>query len=222
MKTSVEEVDFTSTTRDRRDRGFGPANSGSNMLSQNLKIAIRFTLVTAVLLGLAYPLVVTGIAHLAFRRQADGQLIMRDGKVVGSAIIGQSFTSDKYFHSRPSAAGNGYDATSSSGSNLAESSQKLVTRIQSDTAKAAQDNPSQLVPIDLVTASGSGLDPDITPAAALYQVHRVALARNMPEESVRKLVTSHIEPRQFGILGEPRVNVLKLNLALDQLAASGD
>jgi potassium-transporting ATPase KdpC subunit len=187
------------------------------MFGRTLQIAIRFTLVTTLLLGLGYPLLVTGFAQLALRKQADGELITRNGVVTGSALIGQSFTSDKYFHSRPSAAGNGYDATSSSGSNYAQSNQKLVTRIQGDVAKAGADNPAQPVPIDLVTASGSGLDPDITPAAALYQVHRVAQARNLSEEQVTRLVNAHITPRQFGLLGEPRVNVLELNLALDAL-----
>lgn len=188
------------------------------MFSQNLKIAIRYTIITTVLLGIVYPLLITGIAQLTLKKQADGQLISQNGVVIGSAIIGQSFASDKYFHSRPSAAGNGYDATSSSGSNLAPSSQKLVTRINGDVAKASQDNPGQPVPIDLVTASGSGLDPDITPAAAFYQVHRIARARGLSDDPVRQLVQSHIEPRQFGFMGEPRVNVLKLNLALDAIS----
>jgi len=188
------------------------------MFAKSLKIAIRFTLVTTLLLGLAYPLLVTGFAQLALKRQADGELITRDGAVIGSRLIGQNFSSEKYFHSRPSAAGNGYDAANSSGSNLAQSSQKLVTRIQGDVAKASKDNPSQPVPIDLVTASGSGLDPDITPAAAAYQIHRVAQARQLRDEDVAKLVAGHTAKRQFGFLGEPRVNVLELNLALDDLA----
>ena len=186
-------------------------------MKKSLIVSIRFTLVTTLLLGIIYPLVVTAFAHLALRDKADGQLISRNGQVIGSRIIGQSFTSDKYFHSRPSAAGNGYDATSSGGSNLAASSQKLVSRIQGDVAKYQQDGNGQPVPIDLVTASGSGLDPDITPAAALYQVKHVAQARDLSEDAVRNLVMAHTQPRQFGILGEPRVNVLELNLALDQL-----
>jgi potassium-transporting ATPase KdpC subunit len=185
-------------------------------MKQALIISIRFTLVTTVLLGIAYPLAITAFAHMALRDKANGQLISRNGQVIGSQIIGQSFTGDTYFHSRPSAAGNGYDATSSGGSNLAESSQKLVTRIQGDVAKYQQTN-SAPVPIDLVTASGSGLDPDITPAAALFQVKRVANARHLTESDVQHLVMSHIQPRQFGVLGEPRVNVLSLNLALDEL-----
>ncbi len=187
------------------------------MIGKSLKIAIRFTLFTTLLLGIVYPLLVTGFAHLALRKQADGELITRSDTVIGSRLIGQNFSSEKYFHSRPSAAGNGYDAANSSGSNFAQSNQKLVTRIQGDVAKASSDNPGQPVPIDLVTASGSGLDPDITPAAAFYQVHRVAQARKLSDEDLSRLVKAHITPRQFGLLGEPRVNVLELNLALDDL-----
>jgi potassium-transporting ATPase KdpC subunit len=187
------------------------------MIGKSLKIAIRFTLFTTLLLGIVYPLLVTGFAHLALRKHADGGLITRGDKVIGSHLIGQNFSSEKYFHSRPSAAGTGYDASNSSGSNFAQSNQKLVTRIQGDVAKASSDNPGQPVPIDLVTASGSGLDPDITPAAALYQVHRVAQARKLSDEDVGRLVKAHITPRQFGFMGEPRVNVLELNLALDDL-----
>jgi potassium-transporting ATPase KdpC subunit len=187
------------------------------MIGKSLKIAIRFTLFTTLLLGIVYPLLVTGFAHLALRKQADGELITRGDTVIGSHLIGQNFSSEKYFHSRPSAAGNGYDASNSSGSNYAQSNQKLVTRIQGDVAKASSDNPGQPVPIDLVTASGSGLDPDITPAAALYQVHRVAQARKLSDEDMSRLVKAHITPRQLGFMGEPRVNVLELNLALDDL-----
>jgi len=188
------------------------------MFGKSLKIAIRFTLFTTLILGIVYPLIVTGFAQFALTRQANGELITRDGSVIGSRLIGQSFAAGKYFHSRPSAAGNGYDASNSSGSNYAQSNQKLVTRIQGDVAKASVDNPSQPVPIDLVTASGSGLDPDITPAAALYQAHRVAQVRKLSDDQVTTLVKEHITPRQFGFLGEPRVNVLELNLALDDLA----
>jgi K+-transporting ATPase ATPase C chain len=186
-------------------------------MQKALNISIRFTLLTTLLLGVGYPLAVTAFAHLVLRDKADGQLIYKNGQLIGSKIIGQSFTSDKYFHSRPSAAGNGYDATSSGGSNFAASNQKLVTRIQGDVAKYQQDGQGQPVPIDLVTASGSGLDPDISPAAALFQVKHIAEVRNLSESEVRNLVTTHIETRQFGVLGEPRVNVLALNLALDQL-----
>lgn len=155
---------------------------------------------------------------MLWRDKADGQLITKNGQVIGSAIIGQSFTGDRYFHGRISAAGNGYDAANSSGSNLALSNKKLVDRINGDVASYEKSNPGEPVPIDLVTASGSGLDPDITPAAALYQVHRVADARHMSDDSVRQLVIGHVQGRQFGVLGEPRVNVLELNLALDQTA----
>jgi potassium-transporting ATPase KdpC subunit len=188
-------------------------------MKSNLKIAIRFTLITTVLLGIIYPLVITAFAHLTMRNNADGQLITRDGQVIGSAIIGQSFAGDTYFHGRPSEAGNGYDAANSSGSNMAQSNKKLVDRIEGDIATYQKANPGKPVPVDLVTASGSGLDPDITPAAALYQVHRVATARHLSDDTIDKLVRAHIQGRQFGILGEPRVNVLQLNLALDALTA---
>jgi potassium-transporting ATPase KdpC subunit len=184
--------------------------------TSTLMVAIRFTVVTTILLGVVYPLIVTGLAQLTMRNKADGQLIVRDGHVVGSAIIGQGFTSPGYFHGRPSAAGNGYDATSSGGSNLGPTNQKLIDRIKADVETDQKMNPGKPVPIDLVTASGSGLDPDISPAAALYQVPRVAAARNLPASTVEALVQSHIEGRQFGILGDERVNVLKLNLALDE------
>ena len=180
------------------------------------KTSIRFTIVTTVLLGLGYPLFITGIAAVIFPHKAAGSLIkLKDGTVVGSELIAQSFTSDKYFHPRPSAAGNGYDATASGGSNLAQSNKTLVTRIQGDIDKLAAQNPGKPVPIDLVTTSASGLDPDITPDAAFYQAPRVAKARNLSEDSVNKLIDQHITSRQLGVLGEPRVNVLDLNLALD-------
>jgi potassium-transporting ATPase KdpC subunit len=186
------------------------------MFKNQLFVSIRFTLVTAILLGIAYPLAVTGFAHVTMSEKADGQLLSQNGRVIGSRILAQSFTSDKYFHPRPSAAGNGYDATASGGSNLAQSNQKLVTRIQTDVA-ALTKNGGDPVPIDLVTTSGSGLDPDITTAGALYQVARVAKARGLADDQVHKLVDEHITNPQFGVLGEPRVNVLELNLALDQL-----
>ncbi len=183
------------------------------------KTSIRFTIVTTILLGLGYPLLVTGIAGLLFPHQAAGSLIkLNDGTVIGSELLAQSFTSDRYFHPRPSAAGNGYDATSSGGSNLAQSNKALVTRIQGDIDKLAAQNPGKPVPIDLVTTSASGLDPDITPDAAYYQAPRVAKSRSLSEESVRKLIEQHITKRQFGLLGEPRINVLSLNLDLDKLA----
>jgi len=187
------------------------------MLSNETKIAFRFTLLTAVALGILYPLVVTAFAHVFLRDQADGELIVTNGQVMGSRLIGQSFASDAYFHGRPSAAGNGYDATSSGGSNFGASSQKLVTRIDGDVAHYAAENPSQPVPIDLVTASGSGLDPDISPAAAMFQVTRVASARHLSPATLRDLVQRHVQGRQFGFLGEERVNVLLLNMELDRL-----
>lgn len=183
-----------------------------------LIIAIRYTIVTTLLLGIGYPLLVTGLAQLTMRKKADGQLITRDGQVIGSAIIGQNFGSDRYFHGRPSAAGNGYDATNSGGSNYGPTNKKLIDRIDADVAALQKQNPGREVPIGLVTTSASGLDPDISPAGALYQVPRVAGARHLPESTVRALVERHIEGRQFGFLGEPRVNVLKLNLDLDRIA----
>ena len=181
------------------------------------KTAIRFTLVTTVLIGLGYPLLVTAIAGVVFPHKAAGSLILKDGQVIGSELIAQSFTSDKYFHPRPSAAGNGYDATASGGSNLAQSNKALVTRIQGSIDQLSKENPGHPVPIDLVTTSGSGLDPDITPDAAFFQVPRVAKARGIDEDRVRQLIEQHITSRQLGVLGEPRVNVLELNLAMDGL-----
>jgi len=181
------------------------------------KTSIRFTLITTVLLGLGYPLVVTGIAALLFPHKAAGSLILKDGQVIGSELLAQSFTSDRYFHPRPSAAGAGYDASASGGSNLAQSSKTLIDRIQGSIDKLAKENPGKPVPIDLVTTSASGLDPDITPDAATFQIPRVAKARNLTEAQVLKLVEQHIATRQLGLLGEPRVNVLALNLDLDKL-----
>ena len=181
------------------------------------KTAIRFTLVTTVLIGLGYPLLVTAIAGVVFPHKAAGSLILKDGQVIGSELIAQSFTSDKYFHPRPSAAGNGYDATASGGSNLAQSNKALVTRIQGSIDQLSKENPGHPVPIDLVTTSGSGLDPDITPDAAFFQLPRVAKARGIDENRVRQLIEQHITSRQLGVLGEPRVNVLDLNLAMDEL-----
>jgi K+-transporting ATPase ATPase C chain len=179
--------------------------------------AIRFTLVTIVLLGVGYPLFVTAIAGVAFPHQAAGSLILKNGQVIGSELLAQSFTSDRYFHPRPSAAGNGYDATSSGGSNLAQSNKTLVDRIQGSIDKLSQENPGKPVPIDMVTTSGSGLDPDITPDAAFFQAPRVAKARGIPEDRIRQLIEQHITSRQLGVLGEPRINVLELNLAMDAL-----
>lgn len=180
------------------------------------KTAIRFTLLTTVLFGLAYPLAITALAALMFPRQSAGSLIERNGQVIGSSLLAQSFASDRYFHPRPSAAGNGYDATASGGSNLAQSSASLVQRIQGSIDKLHAENPSAPVPIDLVTASGSGLDPDITPDAAIFQAPRIARARGLPIDQVRQLIAQHMQGRQWSLFGEPRVNVLELNLALDE------
>jgi potassium-transporting ATPase KdpC subunit len=184
-------------------------------MKRNLLTAVLMTVATTILLGIIYPLLITGLAQILFHDKANGQLIYRNGEVIGSRIIGQPFISDRYFHSRPSAAGNGYDAGNSSGSNLGPTNQKLIDRVKGDVAAAQAEHPGTLVPIDLVTTSGSGLDPDITPAAALFQVSRIARVRRLSEDQVRSLVETHTQPRQLGTLGEPRVNVLELNLALD-------
>lgn len=182
------------------------------------RTSIRFTLVATAIFGIAYPLAITGIASVLFPHQAGGSLIPKDGKIIGSELLAQSFISDRYFHPRPSAAGNGYDPTSSGASNLAQSNKKLADRIQGDIDKLAKENPGKPVPIDLVTTSGSGLDPDITPDAAYYQAPRVARARNLSEDRIRQLIAEHTTGRQFGLLGEARINVLELNLALDELS----
>lgn len=186
-------------------------------MKQNLKIAILMTVVTTVLLGVIYPLVVTGLAQLLFRDKANGQLIVRNGQIVGSRIIGQAFTGPGYLHSRPSAAGNGYDAANSGGTNLGPTNHLLIDRVKSDVARLQAENPGQPVPIDLVTTSASGLDPDITPAAAEFQVPRLARERGLSEDQVRELIRQYTQGRQLGFLGEPRVNVLEVNLALDQM-----
>jgi potassium-transporting ATPase KdpC subunit len=185
-------------------------------MKKNLLISISMTIVTTVLLGIIYPLVVTGLAQLIFPRKANGQLIERNGAVVGSSIIGQGFSDPGYFHSRPSAAGNGWDAANSGGSNLGPTNQKLLDRVRGDMTNAQTDNPGTPVPIDLVTTSASGFDPHITPAAAEFQLARVAKERGMSADQLRALVTKHTQGRQLGFLGEPRVNVLELNLDLDE------
>jgi len=185
------------------------------MLKQ-LRPAIMLTVVMTALTGVAYPYAVTGVAQVAFPSQANGSLIERDGKVIGSSLIGQTFAGDQYFHGRPSAAGNGYDATSSGGSNLGPTSKALIDRVTAS-VKDLQKTSDQPIPVDLVTTSGSGLDPDITPAGATYQVARVAKARGLSAEQVQGLVDDQIQGRQLGFVGEPHVNVLSLNLALDQL-----
>jgi K+-transporting ATPase ATPase C chain len=184
-------------------------------MKRHLITACLYTAITAVLLGIGYPLLITGIARVAFPQQASGELVWRNGVLVGSRLIGQPFTGPRYFHSRPSAAGAGYDASASSGSNLGPTSKALVERVAQSVSNETTQGP---VPVDLVTASGSGLDPDVSPAAAYYQVPRVSSATGVPEETLRKLVAAHITQRQLGLLGEPRVNVLELNLALDTLS----
>lgn len=187
-------------------------------MKKNLLTAIWMTIATTILLGIIYPLTVTAIAQMVFHDKANGQLIEQDGQVIGSRIIGQPFSSAGYFHSRPSAAGTGYDAANSSPSNLGPTNQKLIDRVKNDVAALRVENPSVPVPIDLVTSSGSGLDPDISPAAAYFQAPRIVRERHISDVQVRQLIAAHTEQRQLGILGEPRVNVLELNLALDQAA----
>jgi K+-transporting ATPase ATPase C chain len=184
---------------------------------RNIVTAALMTLVTTVLLGVAYPLAITGLAQVLFPRQANGQLIERDGKVIGSRIIGQAFSSPGYFRPRPSAAGAGYDAANSGGTQLGPTNQKLIASVKANVEAARKDNPIVPVPIDLVTASASGLDPHLSPAAADFQVTRVARERGLSEAEVRALVGAHTEGRQLGLFGEPRVNVLELNLALDAM-----
>ena len=187
---------------------------------RNLVVAVLMTVVTTVLLGFVYPMLVTVLAQAIFPAQANGQLIVRDGKVIGSPLIAQEFSSPQYFHPRPSAAGSGYDAANSAGSQLGPTNRKLIDTIRENVASARRDNPGRPVPIDLVTASASGLDPHISPAAAEFQVPRVARTRGISEHDLRRLVLEHTEGRQWGFLGEPRVNVLELNLALDKLGSN--
>ena len=184
-------------------------------MKENLRIAILFTLVTTVIFGVLYPLAVTGLGQIFFPAKANGQMIVKDGAAIGSHIIGQAFSSPGYFQSRPSAAGTGYDAAASSGSNLGPTNKTLLDRVNGDVAKRRLENPGVAVPVDLVTTSASGLDPDISPAAAAFQIPRVAKERGMNAAEVQALVQKHTLGRQFGVLGEPRVNVLELNLDLD-------
>jgi potassium-transporting ATPase KdpC subunit len=198
---------------------------------REIRPAIVLIIALTVITGLFYPLAMTGISEVIFPKQAQGSLIEKDGKVIGSALIGQQFADEKYFYGRPSATNAPdpndstktvdapYNATNSMGSNLGPTNKALIDRVKGDVDKLKQDNPNAQVPIDLVTTSASGLDPDISPEAALFQVPRVAKARNMPEDRVKALVQDHVEGRTLGLLGEPRVNVLALNMALDQAAA---
>jgi potassium-transporting ATPase KdpC subunit len=190
-------------------------------MKKNLITAFLMTIATTILLGVLYPLLITVLAQVLFKDKADGQIRYRNGEAIGSRIIAQPFTSPKYFHPRPSAAGNnGYDAGNSGGTNYAPTNQKLIDRVRADAAALQQENPLQPVPVDLLTTSASGLDPEISPAAAEFQVRRVAHERGLAESAVRDLVQKHTQQRDLGLLGEPRVNVLELNLALDDISAS--
>jgi potassium-transporting ATPase KdpC subunit len=187
-------------------------------MKKNLITAILMTVVTTLLFGLLFPLVITAIAQVLFPKQANGELLNMNGQVVGSRLIGQPFSSPGYFHSRPSSAGTGYDATNSGGSNLGPTNQSLIARVQADADRLQAENPGAEIPMDLLTASASGLDPDISPEAAEFQVPRIAKERGLSEDAVREAIRAHTEPRQFGFLGEPRVNVLELNLTLDNIS----
>jgi potassium-transporting ATPase KdpC subunit len=186
-------------------------------MKKNLITALLMTIFTTILLGVIYPFVITGLARVLFPDKANGQIVYRNGEAIGSRIIAQPFTSAKYFHPRPSAAGNGYDAANSGGTYLGPTNQKLIDRVRSDAASLQQENPGRPVPVDLITTSASGLDPDISPAAAEFQIPRVARARGISESTIRDLVQKHTRQRDLGLLGEPRVNVLELNLALDEV-----
>ena len=191
-------------------------------LFKHIYPAVALTIVLTVLVGLIYPFVMTGLSELFFKEKARGSLIEREGKVIGSRLIGQPFNGESYFHSRPSAAGSGYDATASGGTNLGPTSKPLLEeQVKSRVKPLHAENPNREIPIDLITSSGSGLDPHISPAAADFQIPRVARERRMSEDKVKQLIREHTEGRQFGVLGEPRVNVLELNLALDEVSRKG-
>ena len=187
-------------------------------MKRNLISAVLMTLVTTVLFGLLFPLLITGLAQVLFPKQANGELLTRNGKVVGSKLIGQSFTSPGYFHSRPSGAGTGYDASNSGSPNLGPTNQALIARVQGDADRLQAENPGAAIPMDLLTTSGSGLDPHISPEAAEFQVPRIAKERGLSPDVVREAIRQHTESRQLGFLGEPRVNVLELNLTLDEIS----
>jgi K+-transporting ATPase ATPase C chain len=191
-------------------------------LSKHIYPAVALTIVLTVLLGIIYPFVITGLSELLFKEKARGSLIEREGKIIGSRLIGQPFKGADYFHSRPSAAGSGYDATASGGTNLGPTSKQLFEeQVRGRSEQLRNENPNMEIPIDFITSSGSGLDPHISPAAAEFQIPRVARGRRMSEDEVRRLVRKHTEERQFGVLGEPRVNVLELNLTLDEASRKG-
>jgi potassium-transporting ATPase KdpC subunit len=183
---------------------------------KDLITSILMVVVLTIALGVFYPLAVWGVAQVIMPGKANGSLIVKDGKVIGSELLGQQFTADKYFHSRPSAAGNGYDASASSGSNLGPTSQKLIDRVKTDAETLQAENPGKKIPADLITTSASGLDPHISPAAAEFQIPRITKARSISEADLRKIIANNTEGRDLGIFGEPRVNVLKLNLELDK------
>jgi len=189
-------------------------------MKKNLITAVLMTIATTIILGVIYPLVITAIAQVLFKDKANGQMLQRNGEAIGSRIIAQPFTSAKYFHPRPSNAGNGYDAANSGGTNYASTNQKLIERVRADAALLQQENPNQQIPVDLSTTSASGLDPEISPAAAEFQVPRVARERGLSEATLRDLVRRHTYQRDLGLLGEPRVNVLELNLDLDSKSAT--
>jgi len=206
---ACEGASLQPSVSSEKDRSEGTA------ISANLRVAILVTVVTTVIFGLIYPLAVTALAQILFPVQANGSLLQRNGQVIGSQLLGQAFSGPEYFHSRPSAAGAGYDASQSSGSNLAPTNHQLLDRVKSDVERLRTENPGAAVPVDLITASGSGLDPDISPAAAEFQVPRVARERGQTEAQVRSLMAKHTLGRQLGFLGEFRVRVLELNLDLD-------
>ena len=191
-------------------------------MKKHLITAFLMTIATTILLGVLYPLLITALAQVLFKDKANGQLRYSNGEAVGSRIIGQPFTSAQYFHSRPSAAGNGYDAANSGGTNYAPTNQKLIDRIRADAGSLHQENSAELIPVDLLTTSASGLDPEISPAAAEFQVPRIARERAIPQSIIRDLVWKHTSQRDLGLFGEPRVNVLELNLALDDLGGKHD
>jgi K+-transporting ATPase ATPase C chain len=187
-------------------------------MKKHLITSFLMTIATTILLGVFYPLLITALAQILFKDKANGQIIYRNGQAIGSRLIAQPFTSAKYFHARPSAAGNGYDAANSGGTNFAPTNRKLIDRVQADAKTLHEENSAQPVPVDLITTSASGLDPEISPAAAEFQLPRVARERGIPEPTLRDLIQKHTYQRNLGLLGEPRVNVLELNLALDDLS----